>query len=239
MKWISDKSGRFPERPYYESDELDYECEALISSFLVEKNGEVSYPISTNDLTILIERETSDLDLYADLTKEGVNVEGMTVFSPKIKPKVYISENLTTSSSRINRQRTTLTHELGHVKFHNFIWVFQQATFLDRGSNNLTIRCNRDSILNASAIDWMEWQAGYASGAYLMPITPLKTIVRRIYEETCANKTETVMSDTGRRLIAEVQTVFQVSEDAARVRLLKLGNLTEGKNTTSSAMNPL
>ena len=234
MKWIRDKSGRFPERPFYENYELDYECEALISTFLIDRYGKLNYPISTDDLTILIEQETSDLELYADLTKEGPNVEGMTVFSPHIKPRVYISELLTMSSNSINRQRTTLTHELGHVKFHNFMWTFQQETFFGSNLNDFTIRCNRESILNAKTVDWMEWQAGYASGAYLMPITPVKTIVHKIYEGADTIKTEQVISETGHRLIAEVQIIFQVSEYAARVRLVKLGSLIDEKDTIAS-----
>lgn len=227
MKWIKDKTGRFPQRPFYEPDEIDYECESVISSFLSNKYGLVNYPISTNDLTILVEQHTSDLDLYADLSDAGTNVEGMTVFLQKEKPKVYISQQLSNNNSRENRLRTTLTHEFGHVKFHNFLWASRQISFLPENSSMLKIRCNRETILNASEIDWMEWQAGYASGAFLMPLTALRNIARQVYESVNLPPSAGSNSPIGKVLIHNVQSAFQVSEDAARIRLLKLGYLTE------------
>ena len=62
MKWIKDVTGRFPERPYYEEGELDFECERIVGDFLRKKYGKVEFPISTSDITVLIERDTSDLD---------------------------------------------------------------------------------------------------------------------------------------------------------------------------------
>jgi Zn-dependent peptidase ImmA (M78 family) len=229
MKWVRDRTGRFPQRPYYEGLELDSECENIISSFLIEKYGKVTLPISTNDLTILIEQKTSELDLYSDLSNEGNNVEGMTIFSRTTHPRVLISNTLSTSSSHTNRLRTTLTHEFGHVVFHNFIWAFEQPSLFKPDSDNLTIKCNRDTILNARDVDWLEWQAGYASGAFLMPLSSVKEIVHRINIETNSFGKVSISSDIGQRMIKQVQSVFQVSEDAARVRLLKLDYIQEGK----------
>jgi hypothetical protein len=62
VKWITDKTGRFPQRPFYEDEELDYACEALLVGFLSSKYETVQYPITTNDLTILLDQVTDDLD---------------------------------------------------------------------------------------------------------------------------------------------------------------------------------
>ena len=215
---------------------MDSECENIISSFLIEKYGKVTYPISTNDLTILIEQKTSELDLYSDLSNEGNNVEGMTIFSRNTHPRVLISNFLSTSNSHTNRLRTTLAHEFGHVIFHNFIWAFEQPSLFKPDSGNLTIKCNRDTILNARDVDWLEWQAGYASGAFLMPLSSIKEIVHQINNDTNTYGKVSAASDIGRKMITQVQSVFQVSEDAARVRLLKLDYIQEG-NTVSQAMN--
>jgi len=56
------------------------------------------------------------------------------------------------------------------VVFHNFIWAFEQPSLFKPDSGNLTIKCNRDTILNARDVDWLEWQAGYASGAFFNAI---------------------------------------------------------------------
>ncbi len=226
MKWIPDASGRFSQRPYYELDELDGECERIISTFLLAKHREVAYPITTNDLTILLDQETSDLDLYADLANEGEEVEGVTDFIPHAKPRVRISKKLSSAPERENRQRTTLTHELGHIKFHAFLWPFDQLNLFENHVQPHSPRCNRETILNAASVDWMEWQAGYASGAYLMPITPLRQIVREILGEDNL-QAHTIASAAGIELINRVMSIFHVSEEAARVRLIKRGYLLE------------
>src|SRR3989304_1571346 len=100
MKWIRDNTGRFPHRPFYEEREIDYECEAVITKFLIEKYKSVSYPINTNDLTVLLEQIAGELDLYADLSNYGTDVEGVTEFFSNKKPKVLISRELSEQSHR-------------------------------------------------------------------------------------------------------------------------------------------
>jgi len=54
MKWVPDKSGRFAKRPHYLPEDLDDECECIISAFLQQKYGKVEFPVRTDDLTVLI-----------------------------------------------------------------------------------------------------------------------------------------------------------------------------------------
>src|SRR5262245_37162288 len=107
VAYVRDRTGRFQERPHYRPDELDGECEAIISNFLKEVYGTVHYPVDTDDLTKLIERDAKDLDLYADLSGYGQDVEGVTIFKRGAKPSVQISVELTNDERRQNRLRTT------------------------------------------------------------------------------------------------------------------------------------
>jgi hypothetical protein len=95
MKWVKDRTGRFASRPHYLPAELDEECEQLVTSFLKMRYGTASYPITTDDLTVLVESLTESLDLYADLASEDGEVEGVTDFIPHRRPKVRISKTLT------------------------------------------------------------------------------------------------------------------------------------------------
>ena len=230
MKWIPDPTGRFPHRPFFEEGEIDRECEAVMTKFLSDKHGSVSYPISTNDLTILLEQKAGIVDLYANLSNYGADVEGVTEFYADKKPKVLISHQLSEQANRENRFRTTLTHELGHVHLHSFLLSGGQMNMFKGGTpeNNL---CKRETILNATKIDWMEWQAGYSSGALLIPFTPLKDLIRAFYQSKVLLAVGSVSSPEGIQLIQRVMNMFQVSEDAARVRLLKLNFLTEQLKT--------
>jgi len=230
MKWIKDRTGRFPLRPHYLAEELDCECERLITDFLLQRCGKIEYPISTDALTILIETLVDDLDLYADLSNEDGDVEGVTDFFPGHRPKVKISKQLTLDHRMSNRLRTTLTHELGHVKFHASMFDGQSAgTLLTPSTAVISHKCKRDSMLRAAPADWMEWQAGFACGALLMPATALRATVRRFLEDhqITIGRFE-IKSIEARLLITAVASTYAVSHEAARVRLLQQGALSEG-----------
>jgi hypothetical protein len=269
MKWVIDSTGRFDWRPYYDQDELDNECEQLVSNFLRAKNGTCRFPISTDDLSIMLEQETSDLDLYADLSREGDDVEGMTDFFPHKKAAVKIAQELSLDGARYTRLRTTLAHEYGHVRFHSFLWDFNRAkrpvlkitrklalmrrrynqlrpafapgpgnsclpqfstdkgvpTLFSSDKSGSCFRCKGSRILDAPVSDWMEWQAGYICGAVLMPHSLVWDLVRKSLPEQDGHHWCSYDTEKARELITRAAEKFDVSAEAARVRLLKLGFL--------------
>lgn len=227
MKWILDNTGRFSQRPYFEKGELDRLCEKTITQFLAERCSTISFPIATDDLTVLLEQHASDLDLYADLSSEGLDVEGVTHFNQTGKPSVKISDTLH-ATNRENRLRTTLTHELGHVLFHKGLWSYKQFNLFADVLADDSHQCKRETILGAQHTDWMEWQAGYASGALLMPLSYLDKAVNNLFAQIDAPRPIAVASADGQRIIEATHEFFQVSKDAARVRLLQLEYLFEG-----------
>ena len=60
MKLIPDHTGRFPERPHYEIEELEDECERIITSFLERRYGQIVIPVPTDALKVLIEGEAAN-----------------------------------------------------------------------------------------------------------------------------------------------------------------------------------
>jgi hypothetical protein len=172
MRYVRDTSGRFAQRPHYEPAELDLECERLITEFMRERYGDLVLPLPTDALTKLIERDAADLDLYADLSAEGADVQGVTDFYPGQRPKVRIAADLAEQEWREHRLRTTLTHEYGHVKFHAYLWELEPPArdmFPGMARRTASPQCRRQTIIGAAPSDWMEWQAGYICGAILMP----------------------------------------------------------------------
>lgn len=230
MRWVPDPTGRFPKRPYYEEGELDRLCEQAISDFLVDRYGKVLLPIPTDDLTVLIERDAEDLDLYADLSGEGGEAQGVTHFFPGMKPRVKIAKEISEQEHRENRLRTTLAHEYGHVKCHAPLYDMEAppSLFPELYEQRPAPKCHRDTILGARTNDWLEWQAGYTSGALLMPLTHLDRLVRDVQIELQIYGPSSVGSPKGREVIRRVARAFAVSRDAARVRLEQLGYLVRG-----------
>jgi len=235
VRMVRDLTGRFPERPHYTTGELDRECEKLTGELLRKRHGEVRPRITTDELTLLIEQNGSSLDSSVDLRPFGDDVEGMTVFHPDREPEVLISDRLAGDARRENRLRTTLAHEFGHVHFHRNLWAdkFLIQQLFDHLSTENKAICKRDTILNARDYDWMEWQAGYVSGAILMPITAIRRLVGDYCEERGLHGDVALISDHGRRIVGITTEAFQVSGDAARVRLRKLGLLASSDRQSS------
>ena len=231
MIWIGDPTGRFPERPYYPREELDACSEGWIVGFLTDRYGRAEFPVSTEDLTVMIECDASDLDQYADLSSEGEGdeeVQGLTLFYPDRKPVVKIARELSDYAYREHRLRTTLTHEFAHVKLHAGLWQFNQGRLFPDDEKASGPRCKRPGIIGGSRADWMEWQAGYVSGAILMPVGRLTGLVREAFDKWGTVGTIQAGSARCADLIAEVSQQFDVSHEAARVRLSQLGYLTDG-----------
>lgn len=222
MNWVKDTTGRFLRRPYFSPQEMEAQCERLIVDHLTKRHGEVAFPVTTDDLTILIETMVDDLDLFADLSREGQDVEGVTEFFPDALPKIRVERTLSMNPRMVNRLRTTLTHELGHVVFHRMMFEGPRSgsLFDDDPPAESSNKCKRDNMLEAPQTDWMEWQAGFACGALLMPQAALSAAIRRVGDERQLPVGKfSATSEHGLALISAIATHFSVSREAARVRL--------------------
>ncbi len=244
MKWVPDKTGRFAERPHYDPSEIDYECERIVQEFLSRKYGKAVFPISTSDLTVLVEGAVDDLDLGADLSEEEGEVEGVTEFRRGRKPIVKIASRLVGDPRMENRLRTTLTHEFTHVSFHSFMFEVEikppslfESLDSPKNAESYSNKCKRDAIMGASQNDWMEWQAGYGCGAFLIPLTALISTVRDFREKRRLTlRPISADSAEGEELIEIVASIFQTSQDAARVRMMQKNIL---ENTSVGQTTPL
>jgi Zn-dependent peptidase ImmA (M78 family) len=81
--------------------------------------------------------------------------------------------------------------------------------------------------VDAPENDWMEWQAGYVCGALLMPASAVREWVKEFAVPSDAKPPFPAESIPGAELISIVAKRCDVSDLAARIRLLKLGLLSE------------
>lgn len=221
MKRLIDNTGRFPFRPFYDEVELDAECEHLVSEFLISRHGFVQFPMSTDDLQVMIERDVADLDFGTDLSVYGSGIEGITELFPNQKPRVQIDSELVNNPIYVNRLRTTLTHEYAHVKYHDPLvkLIVKSRAQRAKFASFEPILCHRGSIAGAQQTDWLEWQAGYCSGAMLMPKTHVLKIAGDIGKSSSLKFPFSHSSPAATRTVNAVMEMFIVSQRAAEVRL--------------------
>jgi hypothetical protein len=231
VKWVPDPTGRFPRRPHYEPGVLDDECERVAEELLLKRLGVVAYPISTDDLLFALD-ELANVDHYAELdSNTSGEVWGVTKFLKDGKPEVRINRLLSENPRLENPYRTTITHESAHVRFHGFLFAMLEQTpslFEDDSRNSQT--CNRQQVESSAPYDWIEWQASYCSGALLVPAGAVRRLVTGFLRDQSVPVSKLRASSRyGEALVEEVMAQFKVSSLAAKVRLSKLGFLTDSE----------
>jgi hypothetical protein len=100
---IADRTGRFPKRPHYQTDELETACDEITGNFATRHYGQLVIPVSTPTLVALLEDEAAKVNLYCDLSTEGEEIHGLTEFSPGAKPCVSIARELSYQHWREHR----------------------------------------------------------------------------------------------------------------------------------------
>lgn len=198
---------------------MNAEAEREVMAHVRSRRQADFFPITTDDLTTLLERRADELDLYADLSQYGNGVEGLTIFRVGQAPSVKVAGHLSEAANE-NRLRSTLAHEFGHVFAHDPMFQRRaQERLFEDGPDALQV-CYRDGE-GRPATDLYEFQAWYLCGAILMPYSEIASIVSRV---SVAAGTYTDIwqgSELGQRLIGHVSRIFAVSEALARIRLVK------------------
>jgi hypothetical protein len=218
---IPDKTGRFSMRPFWEAAELEQMCEETITGLLRQRYGFDRVPVPTEAITVLIERDAGDLDFASDLSDELYDTFGVTLFFPGRKPTVKIARELWEQRSRNNRLRMTLAHEYGHLLLHT--WLYDKYA-----KSQDPQRCYWKNLHPTSrVIDWLEWQAGYAGAALLMPESFMRRAAEAYLIERNERRPLAKGSADASSLAQRISLAFDVSVEAATVRLAKLSYLTD------------
>jgi hypothetical protein len=219
MRWVPDESGDFSVRPQYTRAQIDRVCGRAISAVLLDKYGGMVIPVPTEALVDLIEDHARELDQYHDFADEGT--EGATEFFFDRKPVVRIARALSEQAWCSHRRRTTLGHEAGHVLLQSILFLPESPARLRDPGGASALRYHRDTeetISGRAPGGWLEWQARYASGTILMPAGAMKRFIRDFLAEP-----DSEGYDRGFRIIERVADTFDVSKEAARVRLSQVG----------------
>ncbi len=221
MREYRDPLGRPIRRLYLKTDVLDKRCEGIMREFMNRRSGGYRLPIPTDELIRLLEERADKVDTYADLP-EGIH--GQTSLFYDRRPVVKIVESIYKTHSD-HRVRTTAGHEFGHVWLHGPLW--REAGARRAAGAGPVWNCYRDNIINAPKNDWTEWQAGWVSGAVLMPASALRTWSVEYARKFGVHPPFPAKSPAGSGLINFVVERCDVSIIAAIVRLCKLRLLVE------------
>jgi hypothetical protein len=186
------------------------------------------------DIERFIERHLKvELDQYADLEP---SILGLTEFFLGKSPKILINRVLTGSAldeddsqpGILGRWRATLAHEAVHILLHRCLYEFAAGNMslftgddvFGKGARKLH-RCLKRDVSYRPVSDWREVQANQGMAALLMPRALFLQVSRS--EIDCMYPGGVLPHNHEERLAAVLSSRFQVSRQAARIRLQTLG----------------
>lgn len=198
----------------------------------LEAAGQPSGPEPVVDIEFVIEEQLrTRLDQYAALPPE---VLGVTDFVSGERPLVRVNAELSRRArdiespahSTVGRWRATLAHEAGHIILHAVLFDVpaSQAGLFDADGTEVAapapVRCLERSIAGRGPSDWREVQANRCMAALLMP----RPLFSRHAQAAAAAEglavPTPVDSPAAGRLVSRLAEQFQVSREAARIRLV-------------------
>lgn len=184
------------------------------------------FPVTTDDLTTLLEEHVDQLDLYDDLTHYGSGVEGLTLFSFGKRPTVRIAPELSEATNK-NRLKSTIAHELGHVVLHDPMFQSRNQSGLFDASTTAYQVSFRDGDSSASQSDIYEYQAWFFCRALLMPHSEVGRLIQERRNVSGHISDIWHESALGHEIVHSLALHFGVSEALARIHLIKIGALSK------------
>jgi hypothetical protein len=216
------------------------EIEEIMEHELAKARLVPTPPDCTVDIESLLERHLKvRFDQYAPLPPE---ILGSTQFCAGQKPWVRINQDLTQTALDdedrpdwiLGRWRATIAHEASHVILHARLFATDpnQGTLFatdddETGGQNLHRCLKRDVLFRGQPSDWREVQANMGMAALLMPRKVFSAACTQVMEETRWKGDVQTGSTEHRTLARTLADRFQVSRQAAGIRLETLGQLTQ------------
>jgi hypothetical protein len=175
------------------------------------------------------------MDQHAELDDA---VLGLTEFYEDGPPRILINRDLTgaidddeTPPGIRGRWRATVAHECSHVVMHRVLFELnrgQAGLFRveEQAEPRRLMRCMKKDVLfrSGAARDWREVQANMGMAALLMPSSLFRKMACQLIElRRLSAEDLRAGSAAAATLTAEMSTLFDVSKQAAGIRLDTLG----------------
>lgn len=228
--------GAITDVPYLPEVRIERDADALIGEYALRDGAAVVAPVPVEDILELHLKLAFEIeDLAALFGTDGVL--GAIWFNEKLV-RVDVRLDPTDNRSRLGRYRYTLAHEVGHWRLHRSYYredPAQASLFNGRGQPAFVCRSSEKPPV--------EWQADTYASYLLMP----KSLLVAAWKEWRGNLHAVILADLPPGIVGETRNPddarldrfakpladrFEVSAEAMRIRLEKLGLLLRERPNT-------
>ncbi len=238
--------------PYISTDDLEYRAEEFLTKHCKEALEEpMQLPLNkiliNMNVTVFhapLGKRIFGKTFFAQSTEKIYNddneVEDKQIYERTIliDPDVFFFRNIGTYNN-------TVIHECIHVEYHSNYFELQKL--INSSLKSIACKVNKGSKqLNTNeqkALDFMEWQASMLAPRILMPAKTTKIKYQQLISEINQDFPSYLKGKKMEILIDRLAEFFQVSKQAAKIRLIDLGvdaaagvqNYVNGKKIPSFA----
>ena len=218
--------------PIISRDQFEYEAEKFLTRYCQEAlDKPMRVPIETiaSDMKLQVIEDvplSDDLTYFGTIIFDNGNVldkhRKITIRNAK-RGTVYLDPRVSYERS-VGTKRTTLAHECFHWHRHQPYHVLMKMIGADDNLGK-AIQCQIAANFMDSdkwkAVDWMEWQAKGVAPRILMPAKPTRVKADQLLAVYGGADNASIAAYEN--VIDELAELFDVSRQAAKVRLMDLG----------------
>jgi len=218
--------------PYISKDDLEDRAEMFLKKYYEEAlTTPMQLPIKTilDKMNVKVYNAPLGRDIFGKSfflsSREQVYNDDNEVEEIEIGPRTILVEPNVAFFRNIGSYNNTVIHECVHIEFHSKFFELQSIlsnpiksiiSSFDKGQKNI-----KSSDLKALSI--MEWQASMLAPRILMPANTTRIMYDRLLDEIEEYYPNYSAGDKLELLIEKISDFFNVSKQAAKIRLIDLG----------------
>lgn len=133
-----------------------------------------------------------------------------------VDPNVYFMRN-------VGSVNNTIIHECVHWDKHKKFFELEKLYNKEARSISCQVQEGIRPERNRTPLDWMEWQANALAPRILMPIRQARQKIEELIEKNKRVLQTENMADIMESVVFELSDFFEVSKQAAKIRMIDLG----------------
>lgn len=133
-----------------------------------------------------------------------------------VDPNVFFMRN-------VGSVNNTIIHECVHWDLHKKFFELEKLYNKEARSISCQVQEGIRPERNRTPLDWMEWQANALAPRILMPIRQARQKIEELIEKNKRVLQTENMADIMESVVFELSDFFEVSKQAAKIRMIDLG----------------
>ena len=133
-----------------------------------------------------------------------------------VDPNVFFMRN-------VGSMNNTIIHECVHWDLHKKFFELEKLYNKEARSISCQVQEGIRPEKNRTPLDWMEWQANALAPRILMPIRQARRKIEELIEKNKRILQTENMADIMESVVFELSDFFEVSKQAAKIRMIDLG----------------